>query len=28
MHSLFEAIGAKTTKIHYTYSYSFWTYLL
>jgi hypothetical protein len=23
MHSLFEAIGAKTTKIHYTYSYSF-----
>ncbi|OYU96200.1 MAG: N-acetyltransferase [Bacteroidetes bacterium B1(2017)] len=23
MHSLFEALGAKTTKIHYTYSYTF-----
>jgi hypothetical protein len=23
MHSLFEALGAKTTKVHYTYSYKF-----
>jgi hypothetical protein len=23
MHSLFEALGAKTTKIHYTYRFNF-----